>query len=185
MNKADLASCVGEQGDMCYVGCDTGFTLVGEMLCDMGTFHGAFCVPDQPGAPACSGAASVYYLRGEQAFNPLYAHFDRASLNNCIGDVGDTCDFQCETGTSVCHSCTNILWLATVVALSIMIVSLTRPETVWFDQATFLSEKWSVGPRMLCHLADYYVTLSTQSLRVHLGRTLVARVVPIQNSSMR
>lgn len=121
MNKVDLDNCVGEQGDMCYVGCDTGFTLVGEMKCDMGKFHGAFCVPSQSGAPGCSGAGGLYYQQGGQSFSPLYTHFNWVSLNDCAGDVGDICDFRCETGTSARHSYMNSLSHSNGV-LSILLV---------------------------------------------------------------
>ncbi len=116
MNKADLENCVGKQGDVCYVRCNNGFSLIGEMKCKMGPdgsawFHGAVCVPGSPPHPACSGAGSVYYLQEGHPFefttmSPLYAHFDWESLDHCVGHAGDTCDFRCETGTSARHSCT-------------------------------------------------------------------------------
>ena len=103
MNQAEVGRCVGEQGDICHVHCDTGFVLIGEMRCDQGRFHGASCVSETPsGARRCVGADDGY---SDKVLEPLFAHFNDASMAACQGPVGSACEFQCEPGPLARCSC--------------------------------------------------------------------------------
>jgi hypothetical protein len=97
MDKHDLEQCVGQPGDVCTVGCDDGYSLVGEMVCADGQFRGASCVMTRSVA-VCS--VDDAYLTGQA---PVHRHFD-PSIEACYGPVGTRCDFRCNTGK--CVACT-------------------------------------------------------------------------------
>ena len=95
MNKHDLEHCVGQAGDVCTVGCDDGYELVGEMVCAKGQFRGAVCGRLVPGLEHGCTSVDDVYLAG---LAPVYRHINPTTLGACYGPVGSVCDFRCNTG---------------------------------------------------------------------------------------